>query len=176
MSVITPLGRVLPDELGMRLEFVRLLDHPVDEVWQVLTVSERLGEWFGTWTGDPASGSVLLRPNELPDDAYPDAVEIVVCTPPHRLSVIAPQMDDPWPLTVELQPRGENGTFLMFTQRLNEPYDASSIGPGWHYYLDRMEAVLAGTSLPDVWEEYFPALAESYALPADASSGETSES
>ena len=35
-------------------------------------------------------------------------------------------------------------TTLVFVQRLAEPYDASSIGPGWHYYLDRLDAVVAG--------------------------------
>ena len=34
---------------------------PVVDVWAAITEPERLERWIGTWTGDPASGSVLVR-------------------------------------------------------------------------------------------------------------------
>jgi len=166
MAVTTPAGHVVADEHGMRLEFVRLVDAPVDRVWSVLTDSEQLGRWFGTWSGDPATGFVMLRFNESPEDAYAETVTVVECAPRRRLAVVVPGPEGAWPLNVELQTRGDGGTFLLFTQRLAEPYDASSIGPGWHFYLDRMEAVLADEPLPAGWEDYFPALAYRYGLPA----------
>jgi uncharacterized protein YndB with AHSA1/START domain len=165
MSVDTPLGQVLQDEFGMRLEFVRLVDLPIDRVWAAFTDSDLLGRWFGTWTGDPAEGQVMLRVNESPEDAYPDAVNIVACEAPNRLEVVLPSPEGNWPLSVELQPRGADGTFLVFAHRLAEPYDASSIGPGWHYYLDRMEAVAAGAEPTSDWDAYYPLLAERYSLP-----------
>lgn len=63
-----------------------------------------------------------------------------------------------------LAARGDGST-LVFTQRLAEPYDASSLGPGWHYYLDRLGAVAAGLAVPGRWEDYHPSLAGAYALP-----------
>ena len=42
MTVITPLGQVLRDEEGMRLEFVRTYDVPLEEVWSVLTEPDRV--------------------------------------------------------------------------------------------------------------------------------------
>lgn len=54
---------------------------------------------------------------------------------------------------------------LIFTQRLAEPYDASSIGPGWHYYLDRLGAVVARLPVPDHWDDYYPPLKGAYAPP-----------
>jgi hypothetical protein len=50
--------------------------------------------------------------------------------------------------------------------RLAEPYDASSIGPGWHYYLDRLDAVVADTAVPDKWDDYYPALQDAYSAPS----------
>jgi hypothetical protein len=38
-------------------------------------------------------------------------------------------------------------TTLDFVHHLSMPYDAS-IGPGWHYYLHRLGAVVAGTTVP----------------------------
>ena len=57
-------------------------------------------------------------------------------------------------------------TTLRFVQRLAEPYDASSIGPGWHFYLDRLGAVLNGHDVPDDFDAYYPALQADYDLPA----------
>ncbi len=60
MTVTTPLGRVLRDEDGVRLEFVRTYGNPIDDVWSALTDPDRVARWIGTWTGDPATGTVDL--------------------------------------------------------------------------------------------------------------------
>ena len=164
MSVTTPRGRVLRDEDGMRLEFVRTYPDPVDEVWSALTDPARVARWFGTWTGDPATGTVQLTMTEE-EGSTPQEVTILECHPPARLVVEVPSPDGTWRLSVALQAQ-ERGTTLVFTQRLAEPYDASSIGPGWHFYLDRLGAVVAGTAVPDSWDDYFPSLQDAYALPA----------
>jgi hypothetical protein len=75
-----------------------------------------------------------------------------------------PGPDGVWRLSVALTETG-GVTTLVFTHRLAEPYDASSIGPGWHYYLDRLEAVLAERPVPDTWDDYYPSLREAYPLP-----------
>ena len=48
--------------------------------------------------------------------------------------------------------------------RLAEPYDATSIGPGWHFYLDRLAAEVARRPVDQVWDDYAP-LGGEYALP-----------
>lgn len=60
MTPTTPLGRLLHDADGMRLEFVRTYDEPIDDVWAALTHPDRVARWFGRWTGDPASGRIEL--------------------------------------------------------------------------------------------------------------------
>lgn len=161
MTATSPLGRVVRDELGMRLEFVRTYDQPATEVWSAVTDPERLARWFGTWSGDPASGTVQLH---LAEDPAPQPATVVDCAPPTRLAVEVASADGPWPLSVTLS-EDDGVTTLVFVHRLAEPYDASSVGPGWQYYLDRLGAVVRGEAVPDGWDEYFPGLAGAYPLP-----------
>lgn len=86
------------------------------------------------------------------------------CAPPTRLVVELPSPDGIWHLSVALQAQG-GSTTLVFTQRLAEPYDASSIGPGWHYYFDRLSAVIAGRAVPKNWDDYYPSLKDAYPIP-----------
>ena len=159
------LGRVLRDADGVRLEFVRLFDTPPVDVWSAVTDPELLGRWFGGWTGDPTTGTVLLTIAE--EGAEPSPVTIDECDPPRRLAVTTSGPDGPWPLTVELDEQGA-GTRLRFVHVLAEPDDAGSIGPGWQYYLDRLGAVLLDEPVPDDFTEYHPALAGAYAAPPAA--------
>lgn len=163
MTVNTPQGHVLRDVDGMRLEFVRTYDVGIADVWSALTDPDRLGRWFGTWSGEPATGSVELR---MSGDEPAQKVTIVECEPPIRLVVDLPSPDDTWRLAVSLT-ESNGTTTLVFAHRLAEPYDATNIGPGWHYYLDRLGAVVAGTPVPRDWDaDYFPALSDAYALPS----------
>lgn len=163
MAVTTPLGQVLRDEGGMRLEFVRTYDSPMTDVWSALTEPDRVSRWFGIWTGDPATGTVELSMSE-DEGSTPQTVRVVECQPPTLLVVDLPSPGGIWRLSVSLS-ASAGDTTLRFTQRLVEPYDASSIGPGWHYYLDRLGAVVAGTPVPDSWDDYYPSLQAAYALP-----------
>ena len=97
-------------------------------------------------------------------DQSAQPMTILECTPPTRLIVESVTPDGPWRLAAHLH--GDNGgTTLRFVQQLAEPYDASSIGPGWQFYLDRLGAVIEGTPVPDAWDDYFPALQDAYPIP-----------
>ena len=148
---------------GVRLEFVRTYDDAIEDVWAALTEPERVARWLGTVSGDPNTGTVEFTMTE-DESATPSPVTIVECEPPTELVVDMPSPDGVWRLSVSLSSEGSTTT-LVFVQRLAEPYDASSIGPGWHYYLDRMGAVIAGDEPLDNWDEYFPWLQDSYAVP-----------
>lgn len=165
MTATTPPGQVLRDEHDMRLEFVRTYDTDPRDVWSALTESDRLGRWFGTWSGDPSTGTVELRMG-FEDDAGPQNVTIVECEPPTRLVVDLPSPDDTWRLHLSLTGNDDGSTTLVFTQRLAEPYDATSVGPGWHYYLDRLGAVVTHAPMDQDWDaDYYPALKDTYTLP-----------
>lgn len=163
MTVTSELGQVLRDHDGMRLEFVRTYHEPVEEVWSALTEPERLARWIGRWSGDPATGRVEFVMAE-DEGSTPQNVTILDCRPPTRLVVDLPSPDGMWRLSANLRVDG-TVTTLTFTHRLAEPYDASSVGPGWHFYLDRLGAVVTGLPVPGKWEAYYPVLKDDYPLP-----------
>ncbi|MGC1208974.1 MAG: SRPBCC family protein [Ornithinimicrobium sp.] len=159
----TPRGQVLRDDDGMRLEFIRTYDAPIEDVWSAMTEPERIARWIGEVTGDPTTGIVQFLMSE-DVDGDPSEVTIVACEPPHLLDIDIPTPDGSWPLSIRLAPH-ESGTTLIFTHRLAEPFDATSIGPGWHFYLDRLGSTIAGDSPDQVWDDYYPSLHDAYPLP-----------
>lgn len=163
MTATTRLGQVLRDDAGVRLEFARTYDAPVGDVWSAITDPDRMARWFGRWTGDPATGAVEVVMS-AEDGATPETVTIDECVPPRRLAVTLASADGPWPLVVDLAEQ-DGRTSLRFIHLLAEPYDAGSLGPGWQFYLDRLDAVLAGAPIPDAWDDYYPALADAYPIP-----------
>ncbi len=148
----TPAGHVVRDEDEVRLVFDRAYERPVDVVWAALTEPAQVARWFGAWTGDPASGAVHVMMTDE-DSTTPERIVIRECTPPERLAVTVPNPDGDWPVEVRLEQEGEH-TRVRLTHVLAEPYDASGIGPGWHYYLDRLGAVITGGPVPTDWEDY----------------------
>ncbi len=162
-TIATPTGKVIRDDDGIRLEFVRTYPDSIERVWAAVTDPEELAVWYGTWRGDPASGTVELASIEGGGEFKP--VEIVECDRPRRIAVVLPTPDGPWPLSISLS-ESEGFTTLVFVHRLVEPYDPTSIGPGWHYYLDRLGAVMSGGAMPEPedWPSYEP-LGALYPLP-----------
>lgn len=61
-----------------------------------------------------------------------------------------------------LEATGPDTTTLTFSHRLAEPHDATDIGPGWHWYLDRLAAVVADQPAPDDFDAYLTGLAGAY--------------
>ncbi|WP_210495582.1 SRPBCC domain-containing protein [Patulibacter sp. SYSU D01012] len=158
-AVTTPPGRTLAEEGGLRLEFVRVFARPVAQVWSALTETSRTVHWIGPWTGDPATGSVELTMTA--EEGEPaSTVTVHACEAPHRLVVGMAS----WRLDVTLTPEGD-GTRLVLSQPLNDGDDPTTIGPGWHYYLDRLAAEVDFTQPTDAWDDYYPGLKDVYAAP-----------
>lgn len=169
MTATTPLGEVLRDADGVSLRFRRSFATDVDDLWSAITDPDRCTRWLGTWSGDPASGTVDFTMT-AEDGAGPEPVTIETCEPPRRLALTFTTADGPWPLEVTLTER-DGSTELVFIHHLVEPYDASSVGPGWQYYLDRLEATLTGDPLSQDFADYHPALADSYPVPPAPAEG-----
>jgi uncharacterized protein YndB with AHSA1/START domain len=163
-SEVTPrLGQVLRDGDDVRLEFVRHYDADINDVWSAVIDPDRMERWIGRWSGDPSTGSVdFVMTAEGVTEGQP--VTVSACTPPRHLAVVLPSPDGPWPITVDLAEE-DGGTTLRFVHLLAEPYDASSVGPGWQYYLDRLGAVIADEQIPDDWNAYHPRFADAYPIP-----------
>jgi uncharacterized protein YndB with AHSA1/START domain len=133
--------------------FRRTYPDPPETVWASLTESDRLARWYGSFTGDARPGGTIQLTITAPEDAGgpPSPVRILDCEP-HRLLRVLVEGDDPWDIRVELTPSAD-GTVLDFRQIVPKQYSTSDVGPGWHFYMDRLTAHLAGDPFPD-WADY----------------------
>lgn len=142
---MTPTGELDGGALVLRRTFPTGIDH----VWASITESERLACWFGTWTGDPTSGSVMVTMNAEaePGPAVPYAIE--ACDPPHLLSVSADGPGGRWHLTAHLS-EVDGATTLVLTQRDVDLDALRFIGPGWEWYLDRLVGAVTDREPPSM--------------------------
>jgi uncharacterized protein YndB with AHSA1/START domain len=133
--------------VGMRL--TRTYPVPIDDVWAALTVSERLGRWFGTFTGDGPEYLVTIT-GEVDaggEIGTPTPATVHECEAPRRLVVEMPEGGVSWTVAVDLATVAA-GTVLTFGQELPEGLDEDDIRKGWDWYLDRLGASLTGAPMP----------------------------
>lgn len=154
-----PTGRLAHREDGLYLMLDRLFAAPIEDVWASLTRPAELEKWVGTYTGSPSTGAVKFRMS-AEEGADWEYVSILECRAPHRFAGDFGQGDDAWRVMFHLV-EGDGMTTLTFGQRLRSAAEASTVGPGWDYYLDRLIAARARRPLPE-WEHYYPAHAQFY--------------
>jgi uncharacterized protein YndB with AHSA1/START domain len=161
-----PTGR-LHDGTSLVLE--RRFTAPIDDVWASITESERLSRWFGTWTGDPTTGSVMVTMTAEADPVPPVPYDIVACDPPRQLSIRATDDYGTWHLTASLTEDG-SGTTLVLRQDEVDPGTVPETGPGWEWYLDRLVAAVDGDPPPtlDDFETVYLPMSAAYAAMRDA--------
>jgi uncharacterized protein YndB with AHSA1/START domain len=156
-----PTGTV--DAEARTLTLTRSFAAPVEDVWASITESDRLARWFGTWTGDPAEGFVMVTMNAEPGEVAPARYDIEACEPPRLLRIRATDDAGHWVLAAELVEDGM-GTTLTFRQEEVDLTALADMGPGWEWYLDRLAAAVAGAEPPDLtaFETDHMALAPAY--------------
>ncbi|MFW5470453.1 SRPBCC family protein [Knoellia sp. CPCC 206435] len=163
-STPRPTGRREDRDGTAYLVFERTFRAPVEDVWAAVTAPERLERWIGTWTGDPASGSVQFRMT-AEGDVPEETVHVDECEEPTRLRMRSARPDDQgllWVWQVDLVESG-GVTTLTFAQEVVDVTLAESVGPGWDYYLDRLVAAEAGGDLGAIdFDAYFPAMTGHY--------------
>ena len=145
MSTPTPTGRREERDGTTYVVFHREFRAPIEDVWASVTEPERLERWIGTWSGDPASGSVEFRMTAEAEDAAAETHRIRECHPPRRLVTESrsPGDDATWRLELDLA-ETDGVTTLTFAQLLEDGLPVDSVGPGWDYYLDRLVAARRG--------------------------------
>lgn len=154
---------------GSDLVLVRDLPASRAEVWAHLSDSAKLESWFGTFTGDPASGTVQVTGNAEPGDPTPAEYTIHECTPEEVLEVSSAFGEGSWRLRLELSATpgadGGDSTRLAFRHVDVPAAMIGDVGAGWEWYLDRLTGALTGEDVPglDVWEPDYMPLAAAYA-------------
>lgn len=158
----TPTGRVVPRDGALEVVLTRTFDAPITDVWDALTVSERLAPWIGTYTGDGRTGAVdFVMTAEGATEA--SRMEVLRCEAPTGLTVRQDAGDgEVWTLYLDLA-EADGVTTLAFAQRDLTAEAASSVGPGWEYYLDRLVASETGGDVSAIdWDDYYPAMVSHY--------------
>jgi uncharacterized protein YndB with AHSA1/START domain len=156
----TPTGRVVRTRRGSDLVLERVFRAPIEDVWASITEPEHTARWIGPWTGRGAPGETVELTMSFEDGATPSQVRIEACEPPRRLLVATDDAAGSWLLEAELSEAG-GITTLVFTHHLTDEADATSVGPGWEYYLDLLVAAREGGAEPD-FGDYYPAQSAYY--------------
>lgn len=151
------------------LVFHRQFRAPIADVWAAITEPDRLARWFGTWSGDPATGRVRVQWT-AEEDAAAEEYVIDACEPPNHLRVHNdnPDPTQVWVLDLRLSEAG-GVTTLVFAQLVDANVPVTDVGPGWQYYLDRLDVAFAGGDAGTVtWDGYLdhgPHYAREFDLP-----------
>ena len=147
---------------AIRLE--RLLDAPVETVWEWLVDSEKRGRWFAAGKMEPRVGGELElifdHDNLSADDVpYPPEYakykgvksqeKIVRFDPPHVLAFTFGN-EGKGVAEFALSPEGER-TRLVLTQTGLTQAERAGNGAGWNSHLAVLEAKLAGREVRDFW-------------------------
>ena len=145
-----------------RLEFRRSWPDPIEDVWSALTEPERLARWIGTYEGERAPGgrgTFTMTPEK---EAVGEPMSIVECDPPRRL-VVQLSGKDEWRLELDLF-SAEGRTVLRFRQSFAAGTEVGEFAAGWHWYLDRLDAVVTGRAGPEDWDDFLAVTGPVYGL------------
>ncbi|GAA0324250.1 SRPBCC family protein [Sphingomonas oligophenolica] len=146
------------------LHFERLLDAPIDIVWEWLTDSDKRGRWFAAGNMELRDGGDVelifdhdnLSAEKVP---YPPAYaaykgivvhEKIVRIDPPRLLAFTFEGDGNGVAEFALFPEGDR-TRLVLTHSGVTPAARAGTGAGWQSHLAVLEAKLVGREIPDFW-------------------------
>jgi uncharacterized protein YndB with AHSA1/START domain len=165
---VEPKGTIAVEGKYGTIKFKRQLNHPKEVVWKVITDSKEIFRWlpgykgtfdgykggaidiFNTVSGSHVTGDILvcdlcrvfeyewhIAPNQMFPNGEPE-------------SVVRWELED-----------SNSGTLLALTHNHLTKSTALAFAPGWHAYLDRLEAIL-NNQLPPDWAHRFAEVKESY--------------
>lgn len=152
---LSPTGRRIVIELDAQ--------SGVRHIWDAFTTAEGLRAWAGILRGTADSGDLRFAFLEEGLESASGSVQVHRCRPPYKFRLTADTEQGAWDLGLDLSSR--TGTKkITFIHELGASDDPGTIGPGWEYYLQRMLVHLEGGDVHSVkWDDYYPALAPTYA-------------
>ncbi len=165
-SITRPLGQVIVEGNYATISFERHFPHPPEVVWAAITEPEQLAKWYMTKARIEGKTGGIIDFWAGPSQFHVTG-RILVWNPPnvfeHEWNV-EPRPELPkgehavirW----ELAPVGDE-TVLKLTHRHLTRQTSMGFAPGTHAFLDRLEAHLNKTSLPD-WRKRVEEMRSSY--------------
>lgn len=149
-----PTGRVhRTGEHSYNLVLTRRLAGTPSEVWTTFADARQAAAWIGRWDGTPGPGAEFDFQLLYEEGQPTSPARLSQCIPRERLRVLMEDDGGSWDVEVRLRD-DDGGTRLEFIQHLAVPAPAEDTGPGWEYYLDRLEAARAGAAPPEFDQHY----------------------
>lgn len=134
------LGRIRRTGDTVEVVFQRRYARPIEKVWAALTTPERLSDWFANTKIDRvAVGGVMDL--DFKDENYRSIGRIVTCQPMTTFAWEWAELDGSRVSLVrwDLEPDGDGATTVTLTHSNLQPFEAKSVGPGWHAHLMAIE-------------------------------------
>ncbi|HSF55142.1 MAG TPA: SRPBCC family protein [Algoriphagus sp.] len=143
------LGKISKENDGFKVVFERILNHPIEKVWDAITNPEQLKYWFTDIEFEPTPGSKIIF--KFRDKDHTESFgEVVSLDPPNRFVWTWEGELAVW----ELVSRDEFSTKLTFSySKISRDY-AVNVSTGFHDLLDLLVLRLEGS------EEMYPFGAE----------------
>jgi uncharacterized protein YndB with AHSA1/START domain len=165
------------------VRFERILNAPVERVWDYLTVPDLRQTWLGGGSIElvPGGHATLLydnanltdEPMPADDDAFEPHVEestVIAVDPPHLLSYTWGEwFGQNCVVSYELEPVGDKTRLVLTHSRVASVELSLDVARGWHVQLDVLAARIDGTPLPHLWDR-FDEVGKHYATLIDAGS------
>ena len=150
MTAHAPIGTVEGVGDTSTARFERVLPHPPAVVWDALTTTASLDRWFMRATIEPRVGGVAT----FDTGDGPVSGPVTAWDPPRELAYHWPFPDDgEAQVAWTLEPIDDGAATRLVLVHTALPAEwAAGYGSGWHSYLDRLAAHLAGEEPPD-WAE-----------------------
>lgn len=147
------------------VRFERLMDGPIERVWDFLTKREHLATWLGD--GDIGGvGSKIALKQEGPKVPHPTGATIVgvvtVCEPLRRLGytwnhlppgAAEPTIAESYVL-IEIEAAEAGRVRLTLSHTNIDPAFTARLSTGWHSFLDILEARKAGVEPPPIQQMF----------------------
>lgn len=147
------------------LRFERLLDAPVEKVWQYLVDPDLRARWFMSGPTDLKVGGgfgLTMNHGRLSDRDVPTPERyrpyighaweerITRCEPPHVLAFTW-EGGKAGEVTFALTEEGEKTRLVLTHAGLRDRGDAVNFGGGWHSHLAVLQRRIRGEAVPDFW-------------------------
>jgi uncharacterized protein YndB with AHSA1/START domain len=162
-------GTITINEDYGTLKFERPLSHPREKVWKAITDPKEIFRWLpdykGTFNGYNGGTIDLVNTvsgSHVTGDILVSDLNSVFehewhISPNQMFPHGEPESIIRW----ELKQEGDSNTLLIVTHSRLTKSTALRLAPGWHAYLDRLEAILNNQGPPD-WARRFAEVKELY--------------
>jgi len=129
----------------VELRFERLLHHPLEKVWNAISIPERIGAWFCEMNFEARPGARIDQTVHHAGGIKASGV-VLRFEPPTLFEWRSDGLGEERPsvVTWRLEPEGEGATRIFLTHRTPDPNLASSFAHGWHVHLDGLAQALQG--------------------------------